>query len=351
MAKLVLNGLSKTFDGKTVIAKCDVEVADGEFLVLLGPSGCGKSTLLRIIAGLESTDSGTVCIGDSDVTNHVPRDRDVAMVFQNYALYPHMTVYNNIAFPLKMKRQDRSDIDHSVRNAAELLGLTELLQRKPRTLSGGERQRVALGRAIVRNPKMFLFDEPLSNLDAELRVSMRSEIKRLMQSLGATAVYVTHDQEEALTMGDRIAILYQGMFQQVGTPREVFEKPSCLFVAQFIGTPKMNMLKARCDGNSSLKITDDIAIECQPLRDSTDDLMLGFRPDDCRIVESGGIPIDVVTTEYLGDCSYVHGLYRDTEIIVRLRSQTIPLSGDIVRILPNPESIHLFDTAGDRVSC
>jgi multiple sugar transport system ATP-binding protein len=353
MAKLVVEGLSKAFDGQTVIAACDVEVSDGEFLVLLGPSGCGKSTLLRIIAGLESADSGTVRIGDRDVTNHPPRDRDVAMVFQNYALYPHMTVYNNIAFPLRMKRQDRSDIDHSVRHTAELLGLTELLSRKPRTLSGGQRQRVAVGRAIVRNPKLFLFDEPLSNLDAELRISMRSEIKRLMQSLGATAVYVTHDQEEALTMGDRIAILYQGLFQQVGTPRQVFEKPSCLFVAQFIGTPRMNILRARYNGNSGLKIADDLVIECPTLSDVTDEteLMLGFRPDDCRMIESGGIPVEVVSTEYLGESSYVHGLYGDTEIIVHLRSQTTPAPGDVIRVLPDPESIHLFDAASNRVSC
>ncbi len=353
MAKLVVDSLSKAFDGQTVISECDIHVSDGEFLVLLGPSGCGKSTLLRIIAGLECADSGTVSIGDRDVTDHPPKDRDVAMVFQNYALYPHMTVYDNIAFPLRMKHKDRDDIDQSVRNAAELLGLTELLSRKPRTLSGGQRQRVAVGRAIVRNPKLFLFDEPLSNLDAELRVSMRSEIKRLMRTLNATALYVTHDQEEALTMGDRIAILYQGVFQQVGTPREVFEKPSCLFVAQFIGTPRMNILNAKYDGNSNLKISDDIVIASPKLSDVNDgdELMLGFRPDDCRIVDSGGIPVDVVSTEYLGESSYLYGRYDETEIIARLRTRTIPDFGDVLHILPDSESIHLFDSLGNRVFC
>lgn len=250
MARVELKNVTKIYDKKVIINNVDLTVEDKEFLVLVGSSGCGKSTLLRMIAGLEDITKGEIYIDGKCVNNVHPKERDIAFVFQNYALYPHMSVYDNMAFPLKMRKMSKKDIDLKVKEAAEILDLTELLERKPKQLSGGQRQRVALGRAIVRNPKVFLMDEPLSNLDAKLRVQMRSEIKKLHQKLQTTFIYVTHDQTEALTMGDRIAVIDNGVIQQIGTPIDVYNNPTNKFVGGFLGSPSMNFINAKIENNS-----------------------------------------------------------------------------------------------------
>ena len=250
MARVELKNVTKIYDKKVIIDNVDLTINDKEFLVLVGSSGCGKSTILRMIAGLEDITKGEIFIDDKCVNNIHPKDRDIAFVFQNYALYPHMSVYENMAFPLKMRKLSKKEIDDKVKEAAEILDLTELLNRKPKQLSGGQRQRVALGRAIVRNPKVFLMDEPLSNLDAKLRVQMRSEIKKLHQKLQTTFIYVTHDQTEALTMGDRIAVIDKGVIQQIGTPYEVYNNPANKFVGGFLGSPAMNFIDATVKDNS-----------------------------------------------------------------------------------------------------
>jgi len=351
MSELVLRNVAKSFDGQPVIEAFDLTVRNGEFLVLLGPSGCGKSTLLRMIAGLETVTGGDVMIDGNSVVALPPRERDVAMVFQNYALYPHMTVFDNIAFPLKMKRRKKQDIRHRVEDAARLLGLTEMLSRKPKTLSGGQRQRVALGRALVRDPKLFLFDEPLSNLDAKLRVSMRTEILRLMRSLKATVVYVTHDQEEALTMGDRIALLHDGVIQQVGTPQSIYDEPANTFVARFIGTPRMNFVEAEAVAGSRLSLADGTPVRGIELPASvhSQKLTLGFRPDSCLISEGEGIPLAVESSEYVGSSRDVHGKFGDEEIIVRVDSSTKIALGSSINIAVRNNSIHLFDSSGVRI--
>src|SRR5512136_2441857 len=256
MARVILEGISKSFGNVEAVRDFDLTVEDKEFVILVGPSGCGKSTALRMVAGLEEPTRGMIYIGDREVNDLPPKDRDIAMVFQEYALYPHMSVYKNMAFGLKLKKFPREEIDQRVKDASEILGIETLLERKPKQLSGGQRQRVAVGRAIVRKPAVFLFDEPLSNLDAKLRVQMRAEIKKLQARLQVTSVYVTHDQIEAMTMGHRIAVLHAGKLQQVGTPLEVYERPANLFVAAFIGTPPMNFLDARlADGGAALETT------------------------------------------------------------------------------------------------
>ena len=244
MARVQLKNVEKTFNKNKVLKGINVEVPDGSFMVMVGPSGCGKSTALRCIAGLEEVTGGSIFIGDEDVTSKEPKDRNIAMVFQNYALYPHMTVYENMAFPLKLRKRPKSEIDKAVREAAEILDITQYLDRKPKALSGGQRQRVAIGRAIVREPKILLMDEPLSNLDAKLRNQMRAEIIKLRQKINTTFLYVTHDQTEAMTLGDRIVIMKDGFIQQIGTPQEVFDHPANLFAADFIGTPQMNFFDA-----------------------------------------------------------------------------------------------------------
>jgi multiple sugar transport system ATP-binding protein len=250
MAEIVLDGVSKVYpDGTTAVADLNLDIHDGEFIVLVGPSGCGKTTALRMVAGLETISAGSIRIGERVVNGVPPKERDIAMVFQNYALYPHMTVYDNMAFGLKLRKLDRSEIDRRVRRAADILGLEDLLQRKPKALSGGQRQRVAMGRAIVREPKAFLMDEPLSNLDAKLRVQMRSEIARIQHELSTTTIYVTHDQVEAMTMGDRVAVIRKGVLQQVDTPQFLYDHPRNLFVAGFIGSPAMNLVEATLTGS------------------------------------------------------------------------------------------------------
>ena len=289
MAVIVLEGVGKAFpDGTVAVRDLDLQMEDGEFVVLVGPSGSGKSTVLRMIAGLEEVTSGTIRIGDRVVNDLSPAERDIAMVFQNYALYPHMTVFQNMAFALKLRKVPKDEIERRVRDAAELLSITEFLERKPRQLSGGQRQRVAMGRAIVREPAAFLMDEPLSNLDAKLRVQMRSEIGRLHQRLGTSTVYVTHDQVEAVTMADRVAVLRDGVLQQFGTPDELYEKPVNVFVAGFIGSPAMNLVAARvvpddgdlavAFGSHRLELSPAVARSLVDRRDQ--DVLLGIRPED-----------------------------------------------------------------------
>jgi multiple sugar transport system ATP-binding protein len=297
MAEIKLEKVTKRFAGDTVaVNELDLYIKDGEFMVFVGPSGCGKTTALRMIAGLETVTEGDVRIGDRVVNDVPPKDRDIAMVFQNYALYPHMTVYDNMAFGLKLAKTDKSEIDRRVKEAAKVLGLQEFLNRKPRALSGGQRQRVAMGRAIVREPQAFLMDEPLSNLDAKLRVQMRSEIGRIQHDLEVTTVYVTHDQVEAMTMGDRVAVIKKGELQQVGTPTELFQKPLNLFVAGFIGSPSMNFASARIEesnggygfklGEQTLKLDDEILSKRPDLkRYGGKDIVVGIRPQDFEDAE------------------------------------------------------------------
>jgi multiple sugar transport system ATP-binding protein len=297
MAEIKLEKVTKRFAGDTVaVNELDLSIKDGEFMVFVGPSGCGKTTALRMIAGLETVTEGDVRIGDRVVNDVPPKDRDIAMVFQNYALYPHMTVYDNMAFGLKLAKTDKSEIDRRVKEAAKVLGLQEFLNRKPRALSGGQRQRVAMGRAIVREPQAFLMDEPLSNLDAKLRVQMRSEIGRIQHDLEVTTVYVTHDQVEAMTMGDRVAVIKKGELQQVGTPTELFQKPLNLFVAGFIGSPSMNFASARIEesnggysfklGEQTLKLDDEILSKRPDLKNySGKDIVIGIRPQDFEDAE------------------------------------------------------------------
>jgi multiple sugar transport system ATP-binding protein len=295
MAKVVLQHITKHFDGTAAVKDVNLTIADREFVVLVGPSGCGKTTTLRMIAGLEEVTRGKIFIGDRLVNTLPPKDRDIAMVFQNYALYPHMKISENMAFGLKMRRVSKEERDQAVKGAAEILGIEDLLDRKPRQLSGGQRQRVALGRAIVRKPEVFLFDEPLSNLDAKLRVQMRTELKKLHHRLQATAIYVTHDQVEAMTMGDRIVVMNDGVVQQVGTPRELYNTPANLFVAGFIGSPAMNLLPCRIVGeNLSLSVdTGDFTIPLPESLASTVHeakdraLILGIRPEDLHEPHSG----------------------------------------------------------------
>ena len=294
MANARFEEVTKYFGEVEALSSLSLMVEDGEFLVLVGPSGCGKTTALRCMAGLEEPDEGRVFIGDEDVTYIEPKDRDIAMVFQNYALYPHMDVYGNMAFGLKLRKTPKGEIERRVRDAAELLGISEKLKSKPRELSGGQRQRVAVGRAIVRNPKVFLFDEPLSNLDAKLRVQMRTELEQLHHTLKTTTIYVTHDQIEAMTLGDRIVIMKDGVVQQIGTPQEVFDRPSNLFVAGFIGTPQMNFFDAKLAeragrytvtiGDTDIELADSLCDLLAKAARVPEDITLGIRPEQVTIM-------------------------------------------------------------------
>jgi len=349
-ARLTLKNIGKFFDDVHVIDSFNLEIEDGEFVVLLGPSGCGKSTLLRIISGLEHPDSGYVVIRGEDVTIVEPRKRDVAMVFQNYALYPHMTVFQNIAFPLKMARLSKDEIKTRVEHAAELLGLGPMLERKPRTLSGGQRQRVALGRALVREPALFLFDEPLSNLDAKLRVSMRTEIQRIMRELDATVVYVTHDQEEALTLGDRIVLLDSGEIQQIGTPKDIYNDPANRFTALFIGSPRMNIVDNCKPNGTRINIQGAGYIELEkPLVSVPETVTVGFRPQECRISEDGLLSMTVTASEYVGSGKFLYGSAGNADIIVVAEPDYGVDIGDIVRFDVLESSIRLFGEGGERI--
>lgn len=354
MAKVTFEMASRVYPGaeRPAVDSFDLEIQDGEFLVLVGPSGCGKSTTLRMLAGLEEVTSGKIFIGDKDVTTLSPKDRDIAMVFQNYALYPHMTVAENMAFALKIAGVKKEERDRRVHEAAELLDLVPYLDRKPKALSGGQRQRVAMGRAIVREPQVFLMDEPLSNLDAKLRVQTRTQIASLQRRLGVTTVYVTHDQTEALTMGDRIAVLNHGVLQQVGTPRELYAKPVNVFVAGFIGSPAMNLITlpvvggAVAFGDHAEKVAVNLGTRTE--------VIAGVRPEDFTVSQSGaGLKVRVDLVEELGADGYLYGTLLDDDrvtapgqgitLVARVDGRNHPEAGDTVYLLPASEHVHVFD--------
>ena len=368
MATVTFENATRIYPGndRPSVDALNLEIADGEFLVLVGPSGCGKSTSLRMLAGLEDVNAGRILIGDRDVTDVQPKDRDIAMVFQNYALYPHMTVHDNMGFALKIAGTPKAEIDKRVREAAKILGLTEYLDRKPKALSGGQRQRVAMGRAIVRKPKVFLMDEPLSNLDAKLRVQTRTQIASLQRSLGVTTVYVTHDQTEALTMGDRIAVLKDGVLQQVGTPREMYDHPAHEFVAGFIGSPAMNL--------GQFTVKDDVATvgaaKIQLSKATLDAITpedggkvtIGFRPESLDVVsaqDEHSIPVRLSFVEELGSDAYIYGELVGAEeseaklgsgedssqIIVRVPPRTAPEPGETVYVRIRPGQEHIFSAS------
>ncbi len=365
MADLSLRKVVKSYGHVGIVHGIDLEIADGEFIVLVGPSGCGKSTTLRMIAGLESLTSGEIAIGGTVVNTMEPKDRNIAMVFQNYALYPHMTVHRNIAFGLYAARLPKGEIDRKVREAADLLGLGDLLQRKPNELSGGQRQRVAMGRAIVRNPSVFLFDEPLSNLDAQLRGHMRTEIKRLHQSIGSTIVYVTHDQVEAMTLADRIVIMRDGRIEQIGTPLEVYHAPASTFVAGFIGTPTMNFIDAKVlhdDQGARIQLTEGVTVPLKPLvADAVGDtaaLVYGLRPDDLVVTPGHEIPLGkpgarlsgaVIVAEPLGAQTQVTVRVSGREMIGMADGRFVPSPDQPVSLWFSPERLHLFDATGKRL--
>ena len=357
---------SVTFDKATrcfakmdhpAVCNLDLEIADGEFMVLVGPSGCGKSTSLRMLAGLEEVDSGTIRIGDRDVTQLPPKDRDIAMVFQNYALYPHMTAANNMGFALKIAKMHKDEARRRVEQAAGILDLGDFLDRKPKSLSGGQRQRVAMGRAIVREPRVFLMDEPLSNLDAKLRVQTRTQIAALQRRLGTTTVYVTHDQIEALTMGDRVAILKDGVLQQVGTPKEVFRRPANAFVGGFIGSPAMNLFRLALTpdgidlGGLSLPLPREVLRVAH--EEGAADISVGIRPERFDILaredmETPALDLVVDTVEDTGAVTYLHATAKVgqsvEQVIVRTPERQAYGKGEHVRVAPQPHALHLFST-------
>jgi multiple sugar transport system ATP-binding protein len=357
MATVTFDKATRLYPGSTVPAvdKIDLSVADGEFLVLVGPSGCGKSTTLRMLAGLEEVNDGRILIGDRDVTDVPPKDRDIAMVFQNYALYPHMTVAENMGFALKIAGINKDERATRVLEAARLLDLEPYLNRKPKALSGGQRQRVAMGRAIVRQPQVFLMDEPLSNLDAKLRVQTRTQIASLQRRLGVTTVYVTHDQTEALTMGDRIAVLKDGVLQQVGTPRDLYEKPSNVFVAGFIGSPAMNLFPADVTEGGVKFGTAVAPVERDAIAHAST-VTVGVRPEDILVASSGeGLQVDVDVIEELGADGYLYGHTEvggsRVDIVARVDGRSHPSAGDRVFITPKPQHIHVFDQVnGERLT-
>ncbi|THV11137.1 sn-glycerol-3-phosphate import ATP-binding protein UgpC [Rhizobium rhizophilum] len=349
MAQIVLNDVRKMYGNIEAIKGVSLEIADGELVVLVGPSGCGKSTLLRMIAGLESISGGQIAIGDRVVNQLEPSERDIAMVFQNYALYPHMTVRQNLAYGLKNRNTPKDEIDRRIERTAKALEIEQFLERKPRQLSGGQRQRVAMGRAIVREPAAYLFDEPLSNLDAKLRVQMRVEIKRLQRSLATTSVYVTHDQMEAMTLADRLVVLNAGRIEQVGTPIELYERPATTFVATFIGSPSMNLLQnVEATGNWSL--TADAAV---PNGTAT----LGIRPEDLHVIPDGldddtfKATVKVAAVELVGAESYVHATLPDgSDIVFRVAGRSRIEMDDMVKIGAKSSGLHFFGSNGVRIA-
>jgi multiple sugar transport system ATP-binding protein len=360
MAQLALKGLVKRFGAVEAVGGVDLDVAHEEFVVLVGPSGCGKSTILRMIAGLEEASSGEIRIGDRLVNNTAPKDRNIAMVFQNYALYPHKTVYGNMAFALRAQRLPKAEVDRRVQQAAAVLGLEDLMQRKPAELSGGQRQRVAMGRAIVRDPAVFLFDEPLSNLDAELRTRLRSEIKKLHRKLRATVVYVTHDQVEAMTLADRIVIMNKGKVEQVGSPMDVYAAPVNLFVAGFIGSPAMNMVPAEIAADSqgrpcilaagaSLLLDPLSEVVCTPGMKVT----LGIRPEDIAVLPPGAqapaaVEAQVTMVEPLGAEFLLSFTLGGHEIAAKIAGRALPTVGARLRLAFNMAHAHVFDAAKGR---
>lgn len=361
MAQVILNDITKRFGNVTAVDNISLDIHDKEFIVLVGPSGCGKSTTLRMVAGLEEITSGTIKIGDTVVNDVPPKDRDIAMVFQNYALYPHMDVYNNMAFGLKLRKFPKNEIDRRVKEAAKLLGIENLLDRKPKALSGGQRQRVAVGRAIVREPKVFLMDEPLSNLDAKLRVQMRAELSKLHNRLQTTIIYVTHDQTEAMTMGDRIVVMKDGHIYQVGAPLEIYNRPDNVFVAGFIGSPAMNFLDVVLKKEGETYIIDaktfKVEIPAKKAASIKDigkyvgkQVILGIRPEDIEDAAIVGddpqhavIEADVDVTEPMGAEVFVYFSSGDNSFIARLDATTSAADGSKLKVGMNMNKIHLFD--------
>ena len=363
MASVTFKGATRIYPGSTkpALDKLDLEVKDGEFLVLVGPSGCGKSTSLRMLAGLEEVNEGAIFIGDRDVTNLAPKDRDIAMVFQSYALYPHMTVRENMGFALQIAGMDKKEIDTRVQEAAKILDLEPYLDRKPKAMSGGQRQRVAMGRAIVRKPQVFLMDEPLSNLDAKLRVQTRTQIAKLQRDLGVTTVYVTHDQTEAMTMGDRIAVLKDGLLMQVGTPQDLYDTPANVFVAGFIGSPAMNIIQAPiADGAIRLGTKavplPEAAAKVLADRGRTS-VIMGMRPEDLRVTDSPTAwPVEVLIVEGLGADAYVYTEVQlpggaKQQVVVRTDGRQHPARGTMLGLEAIPHHTHLFDPeTGERLN-
>ncbi|TYO88529.1 sn-glycerol-3-phosphate import ATP-binding protein UgpC [Oceanicella actignis] len=345
MAGIKLENLIKSYGDTRILHGIDADIADGEMIVVVGPSGCGKSTLLRMVAGLEAVTAGRILIGERVVNDLEPSQRDIAMVFQNYALYPHMTVRQNMAYGLKIRGMSRAEIARRVDEAADILELRPYLDRKPRQLSGGQRQRVAMGRAIVRHPQVFLFDEPLSNLDAKLRVQMRLEIRKLQRRLGVTSIYVTHDQVEAMTLGDRLMVLNKGVVEQFGSPIELYERPASVFVAGFIGSPAMNFLPVRVEGDAA--ILPNGARLPAPAR-AAGEATLGARPEHLTPDEAGPVAVEVEVLEQLGAATLVHGRLEGTqhEMTVQLDGVRAPEAGRIMRFAPG--QLHLFDAASGK---
>ncbi len=362
MAGITFKNVVKTYDnGVTVIPDLNLEIKDKEFVVLVGPSGCGKSTTLRMIAGLESISEGDLYIGDRRVNDVAPKNRDIAMVFQSYALYPHMTVYDNMAFALKLRKTPKDEIDRKVREAAKVLQLEDYLNRKPKALSGGQRQRVALGRAMVRDPEVFLLDEPLSNLDAKLRTGMRTQISQLHKDLQTTFVYVTHDQTEAMTMGDRICVMKDGVIQQFDTPQNLYNYPCNMFVAGFIGSPQMNFLNVKVEKSGdayelvlgNTRVTSTVkALEAYVGKE----VVLGVRPENIHIEQdfinkagSGLMDITVDLDEMMGSEIFLYFTYEGQRMISRIPSRYQTSSGNSVKLAIDPDNIHLFDKETERV--
>ncbi|MDT0441996.1 ABC transporter ATP-binding protein [Streptomyces johnsoniae] len=376
MATVTYDKATRVYPGQEspAVDQLDIQIEDGEFLVLVGPSGCGKSTSLRMLAGLEDVNGGSIHIGDRDVTHLPPKDRDIAMVFQNYALYPHMTVAQNMGFALKIAGVNKADIRKKVEEAAKILDLTEYLDRKPKALSGGQRQRVAMGRAIVREPQVFLMDEPLSNLDAKLRVQTRTQIAGLQRRLGVTTVYVTHDQVEAMTMGDRVAVLKDGLLQQIDTPRNMYDKPANLFVAGFIGSPAMNLVEVPITdggvkfGNSVVAVERAALTEAQGKGDTN--VVVGCRPEHFAVVngngegaglakaeegKEAGLAVTVNVVEETGADAYIYGTAEfggDTkDLVIRVDSRDVPDKGATLNVVPKPGETHVFAAgSGERLS-
>ncbi len=357
MARVLIENITKSYGETEVLHGINTDIQDGEFIVIVGPSGCGKSTLLRMIAGLEEISSGTISIDGRVVNTLEPKDRDIAMVFQNYALYPHMTVFKNMAYGLQLRKFSKKDIKKRVDQAAKLLQLEELLNRKPRQLSGGQRQRVAMGRCIVREPKVFLFDEPLSNLDAKLRVQMRLELRKLHKRLKVTSIYVTHDQVEAMTLGDRLVVINAGYAEQIGTPLDLYEKPATLFVAGFLGSPAMNFIKAQISADrKQARLSDSVQI---PLNTGSADcggkeVTLGIRPEHFSLTEQGHstLPLTVDHAEFHGADTIIYGRLPGNDELLTARLPHIHhISQDkVLHLTAPPEHIHLFDpTSGKRI--
>ncbi|MFY8114325.1 MAG: ABC transporter ATP-binding protein [Rhabdaerophilum sp.] len=343
MASVTIRDVRKAFGNVQIIHGVDIDIADGEFVVLVGPSGCGKSTLLRMLAGLENISAGEILIGDRVVNNVPPKERDIAMVFQNYALYPHMTVADNMAFSMSLRNAPKAEIKERVDKAAKILGLEKLLERFPKQLSGGQRQRVAMGRAIVRDPQVFLFDEPLSNLDAKLRVQMRTEIKELHQRLRTTTVYVTHDQIEAMTMADKIVVMHDGIVEQIGAPLDLYDRPENLFVAGFIGSPAMNFIRGTLgSGGFMAEGGFHLPVGAAPAGSDGKPVVYGLRPEHIRI-DSAGVPAEVVVLEPTGSETQVVLRAGGQDIIAVFRERLTAKPGEMIPISPSLPIAHLFD--------